>query len=158
MQITVAEEEGVGTRAGYYEQAGALRDMVQNHLLQLLALVAMEPPHSLDADVVRDEKLEVLRVAAADRAANDVDAQRRAGRSTRPATMSARRCPDTERSPALARSRAPKPSSRCKMFIDNWRWAGVPFFLRTGKRLPKRASEISIQLKERAADPLQRDA
>ena len=60
VQITVAEEEGVGTRAGYYEQAGALRDMVQNHLLQLLALVAMEPPHSLDADVVRDEKLEVL--------------------------------------------------------------------------------------------------
>ena len=60
MQITVAEEEGVGTRAGYYEQAGALRDMVQNHLLQLLSLVAMEPPHSLDADVVRDEKLEVL--------------------------------------------------------------------------------------------------
>ena len=60
VQITVAEEEGVGTRAGYYEQAGALRDMVQNHLLQLLALVAMEPPHSLDADVVRDEKLEVI--------------------------------------------------------------------------------------------------
>ena len=60
VQITVAEEEGVGTRAGYYEQAGALRDMVQNHMLQLLSLVAMEPPHSLDADVVRDEKLEVL--------------------------------------------------------------------------------------------------
>src|SRR5262249_6737297 len=60
VQITVAEEEGVGTRAGYYEQAGALRDMVQNHMLQLLTLVAMEPPHSLDADVVRDEKLQVI--------------------------------------------------------------------------------------------------
>src|SRR5439155_12661363 len=60
VQITVAETEGVGTRAGYYEQAGALRDMVQNHLLQLLALIAMEPPHALEADVVRDEKLEVI--------------------------------------------------------------------------------------------------
>ncbi len=110
VQITVAEEEGVGTRAGYYEQAGALRDMVQNHLLQLLALVAMEPPRSLDAEVVRDEKLEVV--------------------------LSLSPNSRTETYVAL------------KVLIDNWRWSGVPFFLRTGKRLPKRASEISVHLKE----------
>ena len=112
VQITVAEEEGVGTRAGYYEQAGALRDMVQNHLLQLLALVAMEPPHSLDADVVRDEKLEVMRsLRPID--GEDVDAQRRPRRSTRAGSSTASRCPATARSRASTRPRGPKPSSRC---------------------------------------------
>ena len=110
VQITVAEEEGVGTRAGYYEQAGALRDMVQNHLLQLLALVAMEPPHSLDADVVRDEKLEVLQsLRPIDGEA--VDAQRRARRSTRPASSSASRCP------ATARRQGVDPTSRTETFV-----------------------------------------
>ena len=136
VQITVAEEEGVGTRAGYYEQAGALRDMVQNHMLQLLSLVAMEPPHSLDADVIRDEKIEILQSlrplegAAID--ANVVRAQY-AGYRDEPGVDSTSR---TETSVAL------------QVFVDNWRWAGVPFFLRTGKRLPKRASEISVHLKE----------
>jgi len=136
VQITVAEEEGVGTRAGYYEQAGALRDMVQNHMLQLLSLVAMEPPHSLDADVIRDEKIEILQSlrplegAAID--ANVVRAQY-AGYRHEPGVDSTSR---TETSVAL------------QVFVDNWRWAGVPFFLRTGKRLPKRASEISVHLKE----------
>ena len=136
VQITVAEEEGVGTRAGYYEQAGALRDMVQNHMLQLLALVAMEPPHSLDADVIRDEKLEILQSlrplegAAID--SNVVRAQY-AGYLEEPGVDPKSR---TETFVAL------------QVFIDNWRWAGVPFFLRTGKHLPKRASEISVHLKE----------
>ena len=148
MQITVAEEEGVGTRAGYYEQAGALRDMVQNHLLQLLALVAMEPPRSLDADVVRDEKLEVLQsLRPID--GDDVDAHVVRGQYSGGLRAAARRCPATasehRRQPAR---RAPRRSSRCRLFIDNWRWAGVPFFLRTGKRLPKRASEIAIQFKD----------
>jgi glucose-6-phosphate 1-dehydrogenase len=136
VQITVAEEEGVGTRAGYYEQAGALRDMVQNHLLQLLALIAMEPPHSLDADVIRDEKLEVLKsLRPIDPAAVDAFTVRAqyAGYRKEPGVNPQSR---TETFVAL------------QAFVDNWRWAGVPFFLRTGKRLPKRASEISVQLKD----------
>jgi glucose-6-phosphate 1-dehydrogenase len=146
VQITVAEEEGVGTRAGYYEQAGALRDMVQNHLLQLLALVAMEPPHSLDADVIRDEKLQVLQSLrplegeAVD--AHVVRAQYAAGFDLgRPV-------------PGYCDEKGVDPMSRTetfvalKIFVDDWRWAGVPFFLRTGKRLPKRASAISVHLKE----------
>ena len=136
VQITVAEEEGVGTRAGYYEQAGALRDMVQNHLLQLLSLVAMEPPFSLDADVIRDEKLEVLQslrpLAGAAIDANVVRAQYQGYLGEDGVAAQSR----TETFVAL------------QLFIDNWRWSGVPFFLRTGKRLPKRASEIAIQLKE----------
>ena len=136
VQITVAEEEGVGTRAGYYEQAGALRDMVQNHMLQLLSLVAMEPPHSLDGDVIRDEKLEVLQslrpLRDADIDTNVVRAQY-AGYSTEPGVASKSRI---ETYVAL------------RIYIDNWRWYGVPFLLRTGKRLRKRSSEISIHLKE----------
>jgi glucose-6-phosphate 1-dehydrogenase len=136
VQITVSEEEGVGTRAGYYEQAGALRDMVQNHMLQLLSLVAMEAPHSLDADVIRDEKLEILQSlrplhgAAID--ANVVRAQYDGYRKEDGVDPQSR----TETYVAL------------QVFVDNWRWYGVPFFLRTGKRLPKRSSEISIYLKE----------
>jgi glucose-6-phosphate 1-dehydrogenase len=145
VQITVAEEEGVGTRAGYYEQAGALRDMVQNHLLQLLTLVAMEPPHSLDADVVRDEKLEVLlSLRTVDGAAIDdavTRAQYGAGFELGAPVRGYR-----EEAGVAAQS-VTETFVALKVFIDNWRWAGVPFFLRTGKRLPKRASEISIHLK-----------
>ncbi|HMF96020.1 MAG TPA: glucose-6-phosphate dehydrogenase [Vicinamibacterales bacterium] len=146
VQITVAEEEGVGTRAGYYDEAGALRDMVQNHILQLLAMVAMEPPHSLDADVIRDERLEVLqslrRLEGEDVDANVVRAQYTAGFIAGKAV------------PGYREEKGVKPASRTETYvalrvcIDNWRWAGVPFFLRTGKRLPKRASEISVHLKE----------
>ena len=136
VQITVAEEEGVGTRAGYYEHAGALRDMVQNHMLQLLALIAMEPPHSLHPDVIRDEKLEVLQsLRPLDAAAIDnniVRAQYQGYLAEQGVDPKSR----TETFVAL------------QVFVDNWRWAGVPFFLRTGKRMPKRASEISIQLKD----------
>jgi glucose-6-phosphate 1-dehydrogenase len=136
VQITVAEEEGVGTRAGYYEQAGALRDMVQNHMLQLLSLVATEPPHSLDADVIRDEKLEVLQsLRPMDAAAVDASTVRAQYTGYR-------------------QEKGVDPQSRIETyialqaFIDNWRWSGVPFFLRTGKRLPDRASEISVFLKD----------
>ena len=136
VQITVAEEEGVGTRAGYYEHAGALRDMVQNHMLQLLALIAMEPPHSLHPDVIRDEKLEVLQsLRPLDAAAIDnnvVRAQYQGYLAEQGVDPKSR----TETFVAL------------QVFVDNWRWAGVPFFLRTGKRMPKRASEISIELKD----------
>ena len=136
VQITVAEEEGVGTRAGYYEQAGALRDMVQNHLLQLLTLIGMEPPHSLDANVIRDEKLQVLlSLRAMDTVTVDtcaVRAQYEGYRQENGVDAASR----TETFVAL------------QMAVDDWRWAGVPFFLRTGKKLASRASEIAVYLKD----------
>ncbi len=146
VQITVAEEEGVGTRAGYYDQSGALRDMIQNHLLQLLTLVAMEPPHSLDADVIRDEKLEVLQslrpLTSASVDACVVRAQYAAG--THDGTV----LPAYGDETGVAAGSRTETFVALNVFIDNWRWAGVPFFLRTGKRLPARSSEITIQLKD----------
>jgi glucose-6-phosphate 1-dehydrogenase len=135
VQITVAEAEGVGTRAGYYEQAGALRDMVQNHMLQLLSLVAMEPPHSLAADVVRDERLEILQsLRPLDARAIDASVVRGQYDGYR------------QEAGVDPRSRT-ETFVALQVFVDNWRWYGVPFFLRTGKRLPTRSSEISIHLK-----------
>jgi len=145
VQITVAEQEGVGTRAGYYEQAGALRDMVQNHILQLLSMVALEPPRSLEADVIRDEKLEVL-LSLRPLDAEAVDANVVRGQYSSGFELG-------KPVPGYLEERGVKADSRTETFvavralIDNWRWSGVPFFLRTGKRLPKRASEISIHLK-----------
>ncbi|MFN2537296.1 MAG: glucose-6-phosphate dehydrogenase [Mycobacteriales bacterium] len=135
VQITVSETLGVGTRGGYYDTSGALRDMVQNHLLQLLCLVAMEPPARLDADGIRDAKVEVLR-------------------SLRPWTPHS-----TARSSVRGQyqgylDECGNPGSTTETFvalraeIDNWRWAGVPFYLRTGKRLARHASEIVVQLKD----------
>jgi glucose-6-phosphate 1-dehydrogenase len=145
VQITVAESEGVGTRAGYYDQAGALRDMVQNHLLQLMTLVATEPPYSLDAEVVRDEKLELLRSLrplAGRIEENVVRGQYAAGfEFGKPA-------PGYKDEPGVDPHSRTETFVALRLWIDNWRWAGVPFLLRTGKRLPKRASEISVHLKE----------
>src|SRR5215831_2467256 len=142
VQITVAEDEGVGTRAGYYEEAGALRDMVQNHILQLLSLMALEPPRSLDADVVRDEKLEVLLslrpIAGEAVDANVVRAQYGAG------FVLGSAAPAYRDEQGVARDSRVETFVALRAFVDNWRWAGVPFFLRTGKRLPKRASEITV--------------
>ena len=141
VQITVAETLGVEQRGPYYEQAGALRDMVQNHMLQLLCLVAMEPPFSLQADSLRDEKLKVLKslvpINADNAAPSTVRGQYRAGFSEGGAAASylqdiGKEASDTETFVAL------------KIAVANWRWAGVPFYLRTGKRLPQRFSEISI--------------
>jgi glucose-6-phosphate 1-dehydrogenase len=145
VQITVAEEEGVGTRAGYYEQAGALRDMVQNHILQLLSLVALEPPRSLDADVVRDEKLEVL-LSLRPIEGDTVDTCVVRGQYTAGFELG-RPVPGYRQEAKVGRDSRTETFVAMQVFIDNWRWAGVPFFLRTGKRLPKRASEISIHLK-----------
>jgi glucose-6-phosphate 1-dehydrogenase len=146
VQITVAEEEGVGTRAGYYDQSGALRDMVQNHMLQILSLVAMEPPHSLDADVIRDEKLEILQ-SLRPLTPETVDscvvrAQYAAGVSD------GKKFPAYREEPGVGKASQTETFVALQAFVDNWRWAGVPFFLRTGKRLPRRATEITIQLKE----------
>ncbi len=146
VQITVAEEEGVGTRAGYYEEAGALRDMVQNHILQLLCVTAMEPPWALTADVVRDHKLEVLNCLRPI-AGKDVDRF----------VVRAQYGPGFHHGvdvPGYRREQNVRPESTTetyvaiKAFIDNWRWAGVPFFIRTGKRLPRRASEIAVQFRD----------
>ncbi|MEJ0010417.1 MAG: glucose-6-phosphate dehydrogenase [Alphaproteobacteria bacterium] len=134
VQITVAEEIGVGERFAYYDSYGALRDMVQNHLLQLLCLVAMEAPPYITPDAVRDEKLKVLHslrpMSAADVATHTVRGQYRGYRDDIGGGRS-----DTETFVAL------------KTHIDNWRWSGTPFYLRTGKRLAERYSEIVIQFK-----------
>jgi len=141
VQITVAETLGVEGRAGYYDTAGALRDMVQNHMLQLLCLVAMEPPTSLVADAVRDEKLKVLKSLVSMTpeavAENTVRGQYRAGASAGGPVKG-------------YLEELGKPTSRTETFvalradIANWRWAGVPFYLRTGKRLASRVSEIVV--------------
>ncbi|MFD1696579.1 glucose-6-phosphate dehydrogenase [Roseibium aestuarii] len=143
VQITVAEALGVGGRVGYYDTAGALRDMVQNHILQLLCLVAMEPPESMNADSVRDEKLKVLKALApitednADRLT--VRGQYRAGASAGGAVPGYLE--------ELGAESQTETFVALKAQIANWRWAGVPFYLRTGKRLAQRVSEIVVQFR-----------
>ena len=145
VQITVAETLGVEGRGGYYDKVGALRDMVQNHLLQLLCLTAMEPPARLDQDAIREEKIKVLRALRAfepaDVAAKTVRGQYRAGAIGREPVAGYLEEPDVEESSATETFVA------LKAEIDNWRWAGVPFYLRTGKRMAHRVSEIVIQFK-----------
>ena len=141
VQITVAETLGVGGRGSYYETAGALRDMVQNHLLQLLCLVAMEPPESYTADSVRDEKLKVLKALkpiTADNAAQLTVRGQYLGLST-----ANDRLPSYTEEAGVSRSLT-ETFVAIKAEVGNWRWAGVPFYLRTGKRLPSRVSEIVI--------------
>jgi glucose-6-phosphate 1-dehydrogenase len=145
VQITVAEDEGVGTRAGYYEGAGALRDIVQNHLLQVLSLVAMEPPWSLHPDVVPDAKIEVLRCLHPLRGQ---DVERCVVRAQYgPGYMLGEEVPGYRREENVRRDSTTETYVALKCFIDNWRWAGVPFYMRTGKRLPKRASEVAVFFK-----------
>jgi glucose-6-phosphate 1-dehydrogenase len=144
IQITVAETVGLESRAGYYDRAGALRDMVQNHLLQLLCLVAMEPPASADADSLRDEKLKVLRALSPINNANaqnvTVRGQYRAGASSGGAVTGY--LEELENGESNTETFV-----AIKVEIENWRWAGVPFYLRTGKRLAQRMSEIVINFK-----------
>jgi glucose-6-phosphate 1-dehydrogenase len=146
VQITVAEEEGVGTRAGYYEEAGALRDMVQNHILQLLAITAMEPPWSNSADVVRDFKLAVLKCL---RPITGKDVDKFVVRAQYgPGFVNGVDVPGYRRENGVKPDSTTETYVAIKLYVDNWRWAGVPFYLRTGKRLPKRASEIAVQFKQ----------
>ncbi|WP_417462449.1 glucose-6-phosphate dehydrogenase [Kordiimonas sp.] len=145
IQITIAEDQGVQGRAGFYEGTGAMRDMVQNHLLQLLCLVAMEPPARLDADSIRDEKLKVLKslkpLSGAEIDRNVVRAQYQSGAMHGSAVGSY--ADDLE----LEQPSSTETFVALKAHIENWRWAGVPFYLRTGKRLPDRFAEIVIQFK-----------
>jgi len=146
VQITVAETVGVAGRWGYYDNTGALRDMMQNHLLQLLCLVAMEPPISLEADAVRDEKLKVLRslrpITGKEVAAHTVRGQYRAG------AIEGTAVPGYLEEGGGAVKQGAETFVALRADVDNWRWAGVPFYLRTGKRLPERNSEIVIQFRE----------
>lgn len=141
VQITVAETVGLESRADYYDGSGALRDMVQNHLVQLLCLVAMEPPRAFAADAVRDEKLKVLRALAPMSPAGIVRGQYTAGAIAGAAVKSY--------ADDLGRKRASRTETfvAMKAEIANWRWAGVPFYLRTGKRLASKNSEIVIAFK-----------
>ena len=145
VQITVAEDVGVGHRGGYYEHAGALRDMVQNHLMQVLCLIAMEPPVSFDAEEVRGRKVDVLRAI---RPLPEDDIGSCAARGQYGAGWLR-----GEHVPAYRDEDQVDPQSNTetfaalKLFVDNWRWQGVPFYLRTGKRLPTRVSEVSIHFR-----------
>ncbi|HEY7495225.1 MAG TPA: glucose-6-phosphate dehydrogenase [Candidatus Tectomicrobia bacterium] len=146
VQITVSETLGVEERGGYYDTTGALRDMMQNHLLQLLALITMEPPGSLRADAIRNEKMKVLETVrplqgdAIDRsvvrgqyAAGDIDGQAVIAYREEPRVK-----PDSTTETFVA----------AELWLDNWRWAGVPFYLRSGKRMTKRISEIAMHFKQ----------
>jgi glucose-6-phosphate 1-dehydrogenase len=145
IQLTVAESEGVGTRAAYYDPAGALRDIVQNHMLQLLSLIAMEPPVSLDAPAIREAKLNVLR-ALRPVARGKARAQVVRGRYT-PGTIDGEPVPGYLQEPGVPADSRTETFVALKAYIDNWRWSGVPFYLRTGKRMARRASAIFIQFK-----------
>ncbi len=145
VQITVSEALGVGQRGGYYEEAGALRDMFQNHLLQVLSLVSMEPPVSLDAEAIRDEKVKLLKsirpMTSEDVARQVVRGQYFAG------SVDGKLRPGYRQEPKVKSDSNVETYAAVKLFIDNWRWSGVPFFLRTGKCLPVSASEVRVQFR-----------
>jgi glucose-6-phosphate 1-dehydrogenase len=145
VQITAAETVGVEHRAGYYEEAGVVRDMFQNHLLQLLSLTAMEPPASFNADAVRDEKVKVLR-AIRRIPAGRVDEHTVRGQYG-PGTVEGKPVPGYREEPRV-KPDSPTPTyAAIRFMVDNWRWQGIPFYLRSGKRLPRRVSEIAIQFR-----------
>ncbi len=143
VQITVAESIGVETRGAYYEEAGALRDMMQNHLLQLLCLIAMEPPVSFEAAPVRDEKNKVMR------AIRPIEPGRVRESALRgqygPGFAEGKPVPGYRQEKGVAPDSRTETYAALRLVVDNWRWAGVPFYLRTGKRLKKRVSEIAIR-------------
>jgi glucose-6-phosphate 1-dehydrogenase len=145
VQITVAEELGIEGRAAYYEQTGALRDMVQNHLLQLLTLVTLEPPISYDHKALRDEKVKVLR-AVTPIPPDEVDRLVVRGQYG-PGVVSGQPVPGYRQEEGVPSDSTTETYVALRLSIDNWRWAGVPFYLRTGKRLAKRASEVRIEFK-----------
>lgn len=146
VQITVAESIGVEGRGGYYDQSGVLRDMVQNHMLQVMSLVAMEPPVAMEAETIRDEKLKVLRAVRRISAA-DVDQYVVRGQYA-PGNLLGRAVPGYREEEGVPKDSRTETFVALRLAIENWRWAGVPFFLRSGKRLPKRSTEVCIQFKK----------
>lgn len=145
VQITVSENLGIGGRGGYYEEAGALRDMVQNHLLQVMSLIAMEPPVSLDSEPIRNEKVKLLEsirpILPGQVSSQVVRGQYQAG------TLRGQPQPAYRDEPIVNPESNVETYTALKLHVDNWRWAGVPFYLRTGKCLPMSASEVRVQFR-----------
>ncbi len=145
VQLTNAEAVGVEGRGGYYETAGVVRDMIQNHVFQVLSLVAMEPPVSLGAEAVRDEKFKAMR------AAREFTVERVRDECVRgqygPGSIAGKPVPGYRQEEGVAPDSTTETFAMITMYFDNWRWAGVPFFIRSGKRLQKRVTEIAIQFK-----------
>ena len=145
IQITVSENLGVGGRGGYYEEAGALRDMVQNHLLQVLALIAMEPPVSLEAECIRDEKVKLLKsirsYGPAQVSSFAVRGQYTSGE------IEGQKVPGYRQEDKVSPTSNTETFVAARLLVDNWRWSGVPFYLRTGKRLPLNSSEVRVQFR-----------
>jgi glucose-6-phosphate 1-dehydrogenase len=145
VQITVAEQVGVEHRGAYYEHAGALRDMIQNHLMQILTLIAMEPMVSFDANEIRNKKVDVLRAI---RPISKEQVQKVAVRGQYGAgLMAGQKVPAYRSEPGVAHDSPAETFAAIKLSVDNWRWQDVPFYLRTGKRLPRRASKVVIQFR-----------
>ncbi len=141
VEITVAESLGIGSRAAYYDNAGVVRDMLQNHLTQLLALIAMEAPHSFDADAIRDEKVQLLR------SVRKIDLEEMTLGQYGPGESTGTDLPGYRDEPGVpAGSKTPTYIS-LRIDVDNWRWQGVPFYLRTGKRLPEKNSHVAVRFR-----------
>lgn len=146
VQITAAEELGIGSRAGYYDKSGIVRDMFQNHLFQVMCLVAMEPPISLEAEAIRDEKLKILKSI---RPVTPENLEKHAVRGQYgPGFLAGSRIPGYRQEAGVEPDSITPTFAAMKIYLDTWRWQGVPFFLRSGKRLPKQATEVAIRFKE----------
>ncbi|HVZ79845.1 MAG TPA: glucose-6-phosphate dehydrogenase [bacterium] len=146
VQITASEDLGVGSRAGYYENSGILRDMFQNHLFQVMCLIAMEPPVAFEANAIRDEKLKILKSI---RPFDDKSLKHWAVRGQYgPGYLAGEKVPGYRQEEGVSPKSITPTYAALKIFLDTWRWHGVPFLLRSGKRLPKRGTEVSIQFKE----------
>ena len=145
VQITVAEDKGIGTRADYFDKTGVLRDMLQNHLMQLMTVVAMEPPAVLDADALRDEKVKVLKSIRAipKQAVNSYALRAQYGSGS----INGKPVPGYQDEKSVEKHSTIETFVAAKFYVDNWRWRGVPFYLRTGKRMPKKMFAISIRFK-----------
>jgi glucose-6-phosphate 1-dehydrogenase len=152
VEITVAESIGIEGRASFYEQAGAIRDVFQNHLLQLVALTAMEPPVDFTADSVRNEKVKVLRAMHPARPKEVVRGQ------YGPGYVDGKPVPGYRQEPGVAGDSTTETLVAAKLHVDNWRWADTPFYVRTGKRLPKRESTIAIQFQRAPHPPFAKEA
>ena len=145
VQITAAEDIGIGSRAGYYDSAGALRDLVQNHMLQLLSLLCMEPPVAFEADAVRDEKVKVLRAISAPAPA-EISHMAVRGQYA-PGTVGGEEAPGYLQESGVPEHSTTETYAALRLEVHNWRWAGVPMYLRTGKRLARKVTEIAVTLK-----------
>jgi glucose-6-phosphate 1-dehydrogenase len=152
VEITVAEPLGVGGRGGYYDQSGHVRDMVQNHLTQLLTLVAMEPPASMDANAIRDEKVKVLNAVQQPNPRTDVVLGQYAS-----GTVDGERVPGYQDEPDVPADSGTETFAALRLNVANWRWQGVPFYLRTGKRLPRKLTQIAVRFQSAPVSLFQAD-